>query len=85
MVVTGVQEQIDAALRERRLVPKYMGGYRITDRAAMDAAIDAVGRVRVQCLQAFSKVRACGQCLQWFAVPATVIVVVAVLQSTGHH
>uniref|UniRef100_A0A7R9V5J8 N-acetyltransferase domain-containing protein n=2 Tax=Chlamydomonas euryale TaxID=1486919 RepID=A0A7R9V5J8_9CHLO len=32
-----------------------MGGYRITDRAAMDIAIEAVGRVRVRCQQAFSK------------------------------
>lgn len=55
VVVTGCQNQIDRLLRERGQQPKYMGGYRITDRLAMDCTIDAVGQVRVHCLQSFSK------------------------------
>ncbi len=57
VVVTGVQDLVDQMLRERNLVPKYMGGYRITDRDTMKVTVEAGGEVRTHCEQSLSKVR----------------------------
>lgn len=57
VIVAGVQEQIDSSLRERGMLPRYMGGYRITDPETMKVTIEAAGEVRTQCEQALSKVR----------------------------
>ncbi|GAX75946.1 hypothetical protein CEUSTIGMA_g3389.t1 [Chlamydomonas eustigma] len=55
VVVAGVQNQIDHLLRERKMVPRYMAGYRITDRETMKVIIEAAGEVRTQCEQSLSK------------------------------
>lgn len=56
IVVAGVNQQIDDMLQERNLTPKYVGGYRITDREAMRIAIEAAGQIRTTCEQFLSKV-----------------------------
>ena len=38
--------------------PRYMDGYRLTDRDAMKVVIEAAGEARTQCEQSLSKV--CG-------------------------
>ena len=58
VVVAGVQNQIDDLLRERGMQPRYMDGYRLTDRDAMKVVIEAAGEARTQCEQSLSKV--CG-------------------------
>ncbi|PNH03296.1 Amino-acid acetyltransferase, partial [Tetrabaena socialis] len=55
IVVVGAQQQIDDMLHERNMVPKYVGGYRITDREAMRIAIEAAGQIRTTCEQFLSK------------------------------
>ncbi|GIL81500.1 hypothetical protein Vretimale_1003 [Volvox reticuliferus] len=55
ILVVGVQQQIDVMLRERNLTPKYVGGYRLTDREAMRIAIEAAGQARTTCEQFLSK------------------------------
>ncbi|KAG2437190.1 hypothetical protein HXX76_005854 [Chlamydomonas incerta] len=55
IVVAGVNQQIDDMLQERNLTPKYVGGYRITDREAMRIAIEAAGQIRTTCEQFLSK------------------------------
>ncbi|KAG2485158.1 hypothetical protein HYH03_016048 [Edaphochlamys debaryana] len=55
IVVVGAQQQIDAMLQERGQTPKYVGGYRITDREAMRIAIEAAGQIRTTCEQFLSK------------------------------
>ena len=56
VVVTGVTNQIDEMLRERGMQPRYMNGYRITDRDTMKVVVEAVGEARTQCEQSLSKV-----------------------------
>ncbi len=56
VLVVGVQDQIDQMLRERRILPRYLGGYRLTDRETMKVVIEAVGVARTQCEQSLSKV-----------------------------
>ncbi len=62
VVVVGSQFQIDEMIRSRDMQPKYVGGYRITDREALKIAIEAAGQIRTTCEQFLSKVRA-GCCL----------------------
>ena len=57
VVVAGAGTQIDEMLRERGSQPKYISGYRITDRETLKIAIEAAGQVRTTCEQFLSKVR----------------------------
>lgn len=57
VLVCGTQYQIDGMLKERSLAPKYVGGYRITDRETLRMSIEAAGQVRTQCEQFLSRVR----------------------------
>ena len=41
--------------------PRYMGGYRLTDRDAMKVVIEAAGEARTQCEQYLSKVCTTGR------------------------
>ena len=61
VVVIGVQHHIDELLRERGMQPRYMGGYRLTDRDAMKVVIEAAGEARTQCEQYLSKVCTTGR------------------------
>ncbi len=56
VVVVGAQTQIDDMLMERGVQPKYISGYRITDRSTLKVAIEAAGEVRTTCEQLLSKV-----------------------------
>ena len=58
VLITGVQHQIDEMLQERGMQPRYVGGYRITDRETLKIVTEAVGDVRTQCEQVLSKVNA---------------------------
>ena len=58
VVVVGAQTQIDGMLRERGVQPKYISGYRITDRSTHKVAMEAAGDVRTTCEQLLSKVGA---------------------------
>ncbi|GLC55697.1 hypothetical protein PLESTB_001015800 [Pleodorina starrii] len=55
ILVVGAQQQIDDMLKERGMIPKYVGGYRLTDREAMRIAIEAAGQIRTTCEQFLSK------------------------------
>ncbi|EFJ51352.1 hypothetical protein VOLCADRAFT_57336 [Volvox carteri f. nagariensis] len=55
ILVVGAQQQIDDMLKERNMTPKYVGGYRLTDREAMRIAIEAAGQIRTTCEQFLSK------------------------------
>lgn len=57
VVVSGVQKRIDQLLLERGMEPRYMNGYRITNKEAMKVVVEAVGEVRTQIEQTLSKVR----------------------------
>ncbi|WP_081647367.1 MULTISPECIES: amino-acid N-acetyltransferase [unclassified Thioalkalivibrio] len=48
VLVYGARPQIEARLAERGLQPQYAEGLRITDAPALDAVLDAVGRLRLQ-------------------------------------
>jgi len=48
VLVFGVRPQIEARLAERGLTPRYAQGLRVTDAAALEAVLDAVGRLRLQ-------------------------------------
>ena len=52
----GVSSQIDEMLRERGMQPRYMNGYRLTDRDTMKVVVEAAGEARTQCEQSLSKV-----------------------------
>eukprot|EP00898_Chlorokybus_atmophyticus_P002772 jgi/Chlat1/3496/Chrsp23S03683 len=47
VLVAGAQTQIDSLLRSRGVRPTFVGPYRVTDKAALDAAMEAAGRIRV--------------------------------------
>jgi hypothetical protein len=47
---------IDDMLRERGMQPRYMNGYRLTDRETMKVVVEAAGEARTQCEQSLSKV-----------------------------
>eukprot|EP00798_Chlamydomonas_sp_ICE-L_P014642 gene14642-20678_t len=55
VLVAGAQVQIDAMLIQSKKQPKYVSGYRITDRATLKIAIEAAGNVRTACEQLLSK------------------------------
>lgn len=48
VLVYGVRPQIEARLAERGLTPQYAEGLRVTDAPALEAVLDAVGRLRLQ-------------------------------------
>lgn len=47
VIVPGSQVQIDEQLREKGLEPVFCGAYRVTDAEALEAAMEASGRTRV--------------------------------------
>jgi amino-acid N-acetyltransferase len=57
--VIGVTRLIDDMLRERGMQPRYMNGYRLTDRETMKVVIEAAGQARTHCEQSLSKVSHC--------------------------
>lgn len=59
VVVLGSQQQIDETLFERNLTPRYVGGYRVTDRDTLKVAIEAAGHTRTASEMYLSKVRCC--------------------------
>ena len=48
VIVLGSQQQIDAHLRDHGREPQFVGGYRITDQAALRGAIEASGCSRME-------------------------------------
>ena len=48
VIVLGAQQQIDAQLRQQGKEPRFVGGYRITDPAALLAAVEASGCSRME-------------------------------------
>ncbi|ADC72785.1 amino-acid N-acetyltransferase [Thioalkalivibrio sp. K90mix] len=48
VLVYGVRPQIEARLAESGLTPQYAEGLRVTDAPALEAVLDAVGRLRLQ-------------------------------------
>ncbi|WP_019594451.1 amino-acid N-acetyltransferase [Thioalkalivibrio sp. ALM2T] len=48
VLVYGARPQIEARMSERGLTPAYANGLRVTDGAALEAVLDAVGRLRLQ-------------------------------------
>lgn len=55
VVVLGAAPQIDAALEEQGTSSVFVGGYRITDIAALEAAVEAAGRGRTAVEQFLSR------------------------------
>lgn len=47
VLVPGTHQQIDKLLVERGIQPKFHGAYRVTDPEALEAAMEASGRIRV--------------------------------------
>lgn len=56
VVVLGAAPQIDASLAERGEAPHFIGGYRVTTPAALEAAVEAAGRGRTAVEQYLSRV-----------------------------
>jgi amino-acid N-acetyltransferase len=48
VIVLGAQQQIDAQLRQQGREPRFVGGYRVTDPAALLAAVEASGCSRME-------------------------------------
>ena len=48
VIVLGSQQQIDAHLRDHGREPEFVGGYRVTDQAALKGAIEASGCSRME-------------------------------------
>ena len=48
VIVLGAQQQIDAQLRQQGKEPRFVGGYRVTDPAALLAAVEASGCSRME-------------------------------------
>ncbi|WP_038033923.1 MULTISPECIES: amino-acid N-acetyltransferase [unclassified Thioalkalivibrio] len=48
VLVYGARPQIEARMAERGLTPAYANGLRVTDAPALEAVLDAVGRLRLQ-------------------------------------
>lgn len=48
ILVYGARPQIEVRMAERGLTPAYADGLRVTDAAALEAVLDAVGRLRIQ-------------------------------------
>jgi amino-acid N-acetyltransferase len=48
VLVHGARPQIEEELREKGLESRYHGRYRVTDAAALDCVIDAVGSVYLE-------------------------------------
>ena len=57
MLVVGVKQQIDELIRRAGAEPCFVGGYRVTDPAAMTAAAEATGAARAEVEARLSKVR----------------------------
>lgn len=56
VIVIGARLQINKAMRESGVEPRYEHGYRVTDAAAMQAAIQAAGHARMEVESRLSKV-----------------------------
>ena len=59
VVVIGARPQINQAVRARGGEPRYEHGYRVTDPASMQAAVQAAGLARMEVESRLSKVRCC--------------------------
>ena len=59
VVALGTGPQVDARLASRGAPSRFVGGYRVTDADALDAAVDAAGAARVVVEAAMSKVCVC--------------------------
>ena len=57
VLVIGVKQQIDELIRRAGSEPHFVGGYRVTDAAAMTAAAEATGAARAEVEARLSKVR----------------------------
>ena len=56
VLIVGAKTQTDAILRANNQVPQYVGGYRVTDEVAMQAATQAAGAARVEIEAQLSRV-----------------------------
>lgn len=66
VVVIGARPQINKAVRESGAEPQYAHGYRVTDPASLQAAIQAAGHARMEIESRLSKVRCrWGSCMHW--------------------
>ena len=63
VLVIGVKQQIDELIRRAGSQPCFIGGYRVTDPAAMTAAAEATGAARAEVEARLSKVGGQGVCL----------------------
>ena len=60
VIVIGARPQINKAMRESGVEPRYEHGYRVTDAASLQAAIRAAGQARMEVESRLSKARAFG-------------------------
>lgn len=56
VLIVGAKTQTDAILRANNRQPQYVGGYRVTDEASMQAATQAAGSARVEIEAQLSRV-----------------------------
>lgn len=57
VIVVGARMQINQVLQEHGAEPRYVSGFRVTDAVAMEAAIEAAGKARMEIEARLSKVR----------------------------
>lgn len=60
MLVLGARMQINEYVREHGAEPTYAAGFRVTDHIAMEAAISAAGKARMEVEARLSKVCSSG-------------------------
>jgi amino-acid N-acetyltransferase len=65
VIVLGSQQQIDANLREQGREPEFVGGYRVTDRAALLAAVEASGCSRMEVCGGRARPQRAAHCHMW--------------------
>ena len=78
VLVPGTHVAIDSLLRERGYEPRFHGAYRITDHEALEAAMEASGKIRVDIEAVLSTgpsipvLRRHGKTDKWHTVPICV-------------